>query len=69
MLVSICTAYCENSLQCSSSLKKGVALKLLTTLKLESKEEKRDGAIPNSCKENSKRAQKEKKNRKKGTAV
>ena len=27
MLVSICTAYCENSLQCSSSFKKGVALK------------------------------------------
>ena len=27
MLVSICTAYCENSLQCSSSFKKEVALK------------------------------------------
>ena len=27
MLVSICVAYCENSLQCSSSFKKGVALK------------------------------------------
>ena len=27
MPVSICTAYCENSLQCSSSFKKGVALK------------------------------------------
>jgi len=27
MLVSICTAYCENSSQCSSSFKKGVALK------------------------------------------
>ena len=27
MLVSVCTACCENSLQCSSSFKKGVALK------------------------------------------
>ena len=27
MLDSICTVYCENSLQCSSSFKKGVALK------------------------------------------
>ena len=27
MLVSICTAFCENSLQCSSSFKEGVALK------------------------------------------
>ena len=60
IIVSICTAYCENSLKCSNSFKEGSSFQR----KPESKEEKRQGAIPISCKENSKRAQKEK-NRKK----